>query len=410
MNIKKITLLATNILTVAVMTFSPAVALAATNDTTVVNSGDDAKITTNATQSTNVRVNNDNTANVTQTVNASSNTGFNSADDNIGGGSVKTGSANVGVAMDVAVNKNVTAISGLDTGGTNNTDIVNTGDNLEVETDTSSNTRVTVNNDNNARVTQSCGDNNRVEVLRLGNHNNGCSANTGFNSADSNIGGGSVDTGNAGVGVEMGAAVNKNTTLIGGSSNGNGSSHLMNALSVVNTGDDADIDADASRNTRVTVNNNNRARVNQTVHAFANSGFNSADDNIGGGSVDTGNAGVGVSLGVKANSNLTGIDLGWGSHSMNLNEIVNTGDDFEAETETTSRLRLVGDNNNSLTQLQNLFARSTSGWNSSESNIGGGDVDSGNTGTGGEFFVLSNSNQTWVGFLLSGLLDFMDWL
>ena len=102
-----------------------------------VNTGDDAVIDTEAEVETDVNVTNSNTATVTQSVVSNANTGNNTANGGIGGSSITTGQALVGAGVSANTNSNLTA---LEFGGSNLasnlTDIVNTGDDAQVETET----------------------------------------------------------------------------------------------------------------------------------------------------------------------------------------------------------------------------------------------------------------------------------
>ncbi len=395
----------------------PGAARAEVNDTSVINSGDNAFVSSSATETTNINVQNTNTAFVNQEVNATANTGHNSADGNISLGgtaaTINTGAAVVDASLSTVANSNTTAISlpsGLAT--SNTTDIVNTGDNATVHTNTTSQTNIGVYNDNFAQVNQSCGGGgSMLPVTGLfqvnGSHHSGCNANTGHNTADDNIGGASIQTGNATVLADFDTKVNKNQTYIGGYTGG--AFGLVNNASILNTGDNASIFAHATRLTNLNVFNNNFASIWQNVNAKANTGWNFADDNIGGASIRTGNAVVGADLDVLANSNKTVI----GGHgvfplSLNLLDIVNTGDWLETHANTTTHTNVNALNSNTLFDWQRLWARDNSGWNFAHDNIGGASVHSGLSFTGASLNSVSNQNVT----LLGGLLDllFLGWL
>jgi len=82
--------------------------------------------------------------------------------------------------------------------------------------------------------------------------------------------------------------------------------------SIVNTGDDVNVDTSAQNNTRIEVNNQNTANINQNVNAVANTGNNTANRNIsfGGnaGVITTGDAEVNVGLLAEVNKNVTKIE------------------------------------------------------------------------------------------------------
>ncbi len=272
------------------------VALAATDATSIVNSGDDVDIDTTSSSSTNVNVNNTNIANVTQQVTSQVNTGNNSADQNISldgqGTGIMTGNAMSQVGLNVDANHNMTAVAvGGSSGDTNMTDIVNTGDDADIDTTARSRTRVNVNNFNQAFVQQAA----TVQ------------ANSGNNDADQNIGDGpSIMTGNAGAAVGFNADVNHNDTAIAlgsglsATQNGDG-----NFTSIVNTGDDLDADTRVRTRTRITSNSTNIMSVLQSTLSQSNTGDNDADQNIGGTGLMTGAAGTQVGSTAGGNHNAT---------------------------------------------------------------------------------------------------------
>jgi len=370
----------------------PVSVLAQTNGTSVVNSGDNADVDSSSTQTTSINVVNNNQAQVSQSVNASANTGGNSADGNIAlngaGATINTGAAAVSSALSVDVNHNMTAIAAPDMGGSlNSTDVVNTGDDADIDTSTNTSTTIGVSNSNSAYVNQMVS----------------AKANTGKNSADDNIGGAAINTGAAAVGSNLGVVANKNTTAIG---SGMGASLLNNPMpgtltngtQVTNTGDDADIDTSANSSTSVGVMNSNMAMISQMVWGYANTGKNSAEDNIGGAAIGTGPASVGTVLGVNANHNLTGISgFGLFPTTLNLHDIVNTGDDLDSDATTTTATTVGTENINVLTACQTLWSMSNSGWNYGHDNIGAALLGTGAAGVGANYLLGGNLNTTLLG-------------
>ena len=279
----------------AIMGLVTPAAFAATDMTSIVNSGDDTHVTTSSSTSTNVNVANTNVANISQQVQAHVNTGHNSADGNIStsgaGTSIMTGNALSQIGLNVDANENQTAIAVSNGDGDSNmTDIVNTGDDADINTSANSTTNVSVKSLNTAFVQQAA----KIH------------ANTGHNDADGNIGSGpSIHTGNAVAGVGFDVDVNNNTTAIGlGGGMSSLSSHEGgNMTSIVNTGDDLDTDTNVHTSTSIHSSSKNMMSVMQRIMSHTNSGHNDADDNIGGSGMMTGGAGVQIGSAAEGNSN-----------------------------------------------------------------------------------------------------------
>jgi len=159
---------------------------------------------------TNVDVDNNNEAYISQDSYNHVNTGYNDANRNIaldGDVSIMTGTASVGNLFSAMANANATSINGAGLFDTshNDTTITNTGDHLDVfGTGSSFETNVNVDNDNDAYVSQSST-----------NH-----VSTGHNDANRNIStngfGGLIDSGNAGLANAFMAMANWNWTSVGG--------------------------------------------------------------------------------------------------------------------------------------------------------------------------------------------------
>lgn len=229
----------------------------------------------------------------------SSNTGNNHADGQINrngdAGVIKTGDAEVNVAMNASANNNETYVGGNNGTAGASADVLNTGDDVEVNNSANSTSGVTVNNNNYADVDQSVN----------------ARANTGYNTANGNISFGGVagwiQTGNATVNVIMNADVNNNTTVADSSAGMN--SNAGSGTSVVNTGDDVTVNNSSNDSTTIQVINQNVLNLSQRVNSYANTGDNVADGNIGSvaGVIMTGNATSSTSMDVHANNNCTRI-------------------------------------------------------------------------------------------------------
>ncbi len=411
---------------------------AQSNDTNVINSGDDAHITSNTTQTNNVDIDNNNDADIDQKVVAVANTGGNVASRNIsfnGGTSITTGDASTDVNMDVKANQNVTAVN-MDNNnccGGNETEVVNTGDDLRVDTRSTTNNHVDVDNDNDADVDQ-----NVVAV-----------SNTGLNFANRNIGDTSITTGDADVDVDLRANVNRNFTAVEMGSMGASSNQTF----VTNTGDDVRVDTRADVNNRVDVDNNNDADIDQNVKAIANTGLNFAKRNIssceegdnnceeehaqedqGVVEINTGAARVDTDMRVNANRNETFVSMAENNQCCeneinrecnfgrcgeeetfnngeeccggNRNEVVNTGDDFRLESRSNVENNIDVDNDNDLDVDQRAFEFANSGLNFASRNIGDTEIFTGEARTGANLAVTGNINRTFIGNFEEGFFDF----
>lgn len=368
----------------------PATTLAQENVTTVVNSGDDAVVESSSTQSTTVNVSNNNVANISQSTWAEANTGNNTSNGNISlegqGTSINTGNALVDLEQSINANSNQTAIE-LNNESTNSslTDVVNTGDNADINTNTKTKTEVQVSNNNVANLHQG--------IMT--------SAKSGDNNANDNIGGADINTGSASVMADQSVNVNNNKTWIG-IGNGNDMGQV-NAVSVANTGDNLKIQAMSKVKSQVSVYNNNYVNTWQHMFAFSNSGKNTTNDNIGGANISTGTALVLANMNVNANSNQTGI--GGLTNALAISpfsmfDIVNTGDDLDFYGNNYSVLEVGIDNNNHLNTFQVNKVKSNSGYNKSNDNIGLINLMSGGAGIGTDISTNGNANQTMFGNLM----------
>lgn len=385
----------------AAATFTLAVApafAATTGATSVINSGDKATVNSNTSSNSSVSVVNDNVAKINQEVNAKAVTGGNTASGNItlggGGTTINTGAAGVTTNLGVDVNKNNTAVAGYTGAAANLTDVVNTGDHVNVNTNTSNNNSVAVNNSNYAGVSQ--------DVWQK--------AVTGGNKANDNIGGPtSINTGSAGVSTNLGVSANTNNTAVGGMG-GLSFGGPLNQASVTNTGDYVKVNSNASTSNAAFVSNYNKLWVDQTVHGVADTGYNKANDNIGGPTIiGTGNAAVGTGASVNANSNWTGVGGGYnGALGYNTGDIVNTGDHLLTHANVSDNSAVSVLNANHTWSYQDIFSRSYTGQNKSNDNIGGfTGIGTGTAGAGVGLGFVGNTNSTAVGGWVGGL---MGWL
>ncbi len=277
--------------------------------TSIENTGSDLTSTNSSTSANYVLTNNNNTTYISQITNAQANTGNNKADRNIsfGGNSgvITTGNAGINVNYLVTANGNVALIggqsNGIGPGSGASILILNTGDRGNFNRGTSETNYITVNNNNLAEISQSCGYAQLDTLVPLA-----CIANTGNNISDRAIafGGdaGVIETGDATVNVLMFANVNNDGIQV------NNIDNCQNPEATIdNTGDDVHLNNESECVDSSTINNNNKASVNQNITAIANTGGNHANRNIsfGGnaGIIKTGNATVNVTMAINANNN-----------------------------------------------------------------------------------------------------------
>lgn len=288
--------LVSTIAAVAMLLNSAAPALATTLE--ISGNGDSTNtIDVDIDQSTSVVQSN--TANISNDVDATANTGGNTAERNTGGGVlVDTGNSEANVAISNTANSNVAEVNCCDSSGV---DVLINGNgdgstnrvDLDVNQDEGSGTHVF--QDNDAKVK------NDVDVT----------ANTGDNTASRNTGGDVlVFTGNAEVaddGVVVTNNVNSNSARVG---DGSGAGSALTARILGNGSDSRNtIDLDYDRETLLS--QKNLAKITNDVDAEALTGDNWVARNTGGTAiVDTGNASVDVMVDNMANFNWADVDCG----------------------------------------------------------------------------------------------------
>lgn len=170
----------------------------------------------------------------------------------------------------------------------------------------------------------------------------------------------------------------------------------VNDTTVVNSGNDVDVQSSASQTSNINVINQNRAVVQQNVAVDANTGGNTANRNIGDTSVSTGNAIVNTNLNVDANSNATHVS-GIDPMTMNFTDVVNTGDMLDVNTNTNTNTNVNVANQNLAAVRQNVAIDANTGDNRANRNIGGTSVDTGNVNVGTTADLVLNRNMTHIG-------------
>ncbi len=279
----------------------------------------------------------------------------------------------------------------------NGTGIVNSGDGVNVRSNTSSQMNIDVDQRNDANVMQ------RVNA----------DVNTGHNDASGNIatnGGGTagITSGDAGLNVGLAVEANSNEIGIAGMSQNGGD----NFTDIVNTGDDSRINTSTDTRTNVNVDSRNSSFVRQNIDSHMNTGYNSANDNIGGGGeIMTGEAVANVGLEAALNQNQIGISMGnsdMGSASaMNDTIVTNTGDDLDSDTRVNTRSDIFVRSSNRMSSEQHVSSHSNSGWNDAMDNIGGNSSSlmSGNAGMNSGASVMGNLNTTFLGSMWDSFMS-----
>ena len=145
--------------------------------------------------------------------------------------------------------------------------------------------------------------------------------------------------------------------------------------SLVNTGNNAEVDTGVNQTTTVNVTNSNTATINQSSFSLANSGANSTSGNIGGGSITSGDAVTSSELEVAANQNRTEITMPSSTAGSGDLDVVNTGRNLDLDARNTYRTTVTSNSTNVLDSSQTSFGLVNSGFNHTEGNIRGGDID-----------------------------------
>ena len=380
----------------------------------LVNTGRNATIHDRRTGSNVTNVASSNSATIDQVVNGSANTGDNTSNGNIAfngdAGVITTGDATVVTKLETDVNHNKTSVAtGGNGSGGGDTSIVNTGNNLDADISSQDSTETTVTNSNSAEIDQN------VEV----------EANTGRNTATGNIAfngdAGVITTGDATVVTELSVEANSNETLI--ANGGSGDIDSTNDTSIVNTGNNADIDLSTRETNETTVHNHNTADVTQDVEAVGNTGDNTVTGNIGNTSIQTGDVRISTEVITNANNNYTfiidseeagfalfkhfvstflGID--WEdliSNGGNTNggdsSIVNTGNNATILAENVQTRSVVVNNTNNATVTQNVIAKANTGGNSCDANVGDCAITTGDAVITTRLIANLNNNFTFIG-------------
>lgn len=284
-----------------------------------------------------VTVNNVNDSKVVNNVTSVSNAGGNSASMNTLGGSIVTGNAALNTTVGTVTNVNTTDITGGPAMGSN-TGVNNiTGPSSFNDVMINNNQRTAIDNQNTSYVL------NDVNA----------EASTGNNIADTNTGPGSIQTGNAGLLLNVQTHNNDNFSNVAAGAGGVGGNTAGNGT----TGPLSNNTATINNTAEVMVRNYNDMVVRNNVDALANTGNNSASENTLGGNVTTGFAGAGVGVDTEGNLNTSLVAIPMfgssnigenavtgplsGSNSVYLNNDYNIGvDNMNNKCESHNRLTL----------------------------------------------------------------------
>lgn len=245
-------------------------------------------------QKSETKVDQNNTANVTTTVNADTNSGKNDANFNTGGDTViSTGKATSNVDIKNALNSNTAEVNCCAAGDT------------EVKIDGNG-----AKSDNTVLLEQKTA--NKVYQDNVANITNvaNAKANTGGNDAYKNAGGDvAIVTGDAKTDVDVSTTANVNSAKIGNSHSATPTPKASFLITGNGAGSDNYIDAALKNYNKV--DQDNTANITNVANAKANAGYNDAGFNTGGEVlIGTGDATTNVDVDNSVNFNYADVDCG----------------------------------------------------------------------------------------------------
>lgn len=303
--------------------------------------------------SSNVTVNNTNNATVTNNVTARSNSGGNSASMNTLGGSITTGNATLNATVSTVANVSTTTVTGGPAGAGNSGVNDITGPSSYNLIEINNTRKVKVNNYNDASV------NNTVNVT----------ANSGDNTADTNTGPASIQTGSARLSGSVGNHLNDSATGVSAGAGGTGGNSGANDT----TGPLSDNYVTINNDAKAKVNNDNDLYLDNYLEALSRSGGNSASLNTLGGTIHTGGAGAGVGIGNEGNISTTTVQLAMGGFANDGSNGV-TGPLSDNRVDLLNKLK-VKVNNPNYSYVSNYdYDVADSGNNTADTNTGVGGV------------------------------------
>jgi len=265
--------------------------LAQSTSLVVTGNGADSDNDVNLTQVSTTTVVQNNVANISNDVDADSDTGGNDANYNTGGAvAISTGDASTGVGISNTANTNTAVVEGCCE--------------TDVDVELSGNG---YNSNNTANLTLvNSTDVFQENYAKIKNEVD-ADSDTGDNDANYNTGGPvSISTGDADTVVLIENTANANSARIG--SGGEGGSL---SLKILGNGADSDNDINLNFVRSLTLTQDNLADIRNDVDADSDTGNNDANYNTGGGvGIETGDATVGVGIDNMANFNYADLNCG----------------------------------------------------------------------------------------------------
>lgn len=310
-----------------------------------VGNGSGSTNNANTTSNTTTIINSQNDLNLDNNVSLSADTGHNTADKNMGSGDITTGDANIVSNIINFLNNNIVAgaqflISTVNIFGDMSGNII-----LPREADLTACgcaadlTAANSGNGANSTNTATASSTNALDVNQTNNaivtNNLNLDANTGGNTTDQNMGNSSITTGNTNVDSNLVTVANTNTVgqgdtwwLVLVNNQGQWTGKIVGAdngatiagsgmefgvgpdgqVYALNSGNGADSTNTASTTTNdsTTINQTNNATIDNNVNISANTGDNTANKNMGGASIKTGDVNVASNIVNFINNNFVG--------------------------------------------------------------------------------------------------------
>src|SRR3989344_1487588 len=349
----------------------------------VSGNGSDSESEVKFEQKKEVKVDQQNWAEVLNDVKVKANTGDNEANDNTGGKvEIETGDSETNVSVSNVLNSNVAKVDACCVKNVE-AKISGNGSDSENEIELELENEVKLNQYNNAVVL------NYVETK----------SETGDNEAEDNTNGDvSIKTGNAKTTVAVSTAANSNSAWISGGSGGGGS---LSAI-ISGNGSDSENEIELELENEVELDQQNWAAILNDVEVESETGDNEAEDNTGGEvEIETGDAEADVTVDNMVNFNWADIDA-CGCIEDILAKISGNGTDSENEIEAELESELEVDQYNDFDckgefkdACAEVDVELETGDNEAEDNTLGGDdpaIDTGDADAGVHVSNTGNSN------------------
>lgn len=142
-----------------------------------------------------------------------------------------------------------------------------------------------------------------------------------------------------------------------------------------NTGNNSKNNSTATSLTNCRVDQTNGLKIRNEIASISNTGSNQANGNIGGGSVDTGNASGNVTVVNHGNSNDATINCFEAENNDAIN--TNTGNASTNNATAISTLRKLAEQENKARATNSILRKAKTGKNKANGNIGDGKVETG---------------------------------